>query len=190
MAILIVGGSHRGVGKTALVCGLIAGLPDHRWIAVKITSDDHDKPTSIWEETEAGQGTDTARYLAAGAGRAFLVTASDGEMLERLAELGRILGRDNCVIYESNRVVDFVRPDLCLVVDRGGEQGAKPSYARIAALADAMVSRGGADSQREEIVPAGSGAARLRFQLVGLESISAQMLEWVRERISGLHNSG
>jgi hypothetical protein len=64
MAILVVGGSHRGVGKTALVCGLMGALPEYRWIAIKITSDDHCKPTSIFEETEIGQGTDTARYLA------------------------------------------------------------------------------------------------------------------------------
>ena len=62
MAILVVGGSHRGVGKTALVCGLIAALPEHRWTAVKITSDDHGQFAPVWEDTEPGQGTDTARY--------------------------------------------------------------------------------------------------------------------------------
>src|SRR5580692_1636836 len=117
MAILVAGGGHRGVGKTALVCGLIAALPEYQWMAVKITSDDHGKPGPVWEETEAGQGTDTARYLAAGAARAFLITASGDEMEKRLAELERILGSEQSVIYESNRVVDFIRPDLCLLVD-------------------------------------------------------------------------
>jgi hypothetical protein len=41
MAIIVVGGSNRGVGKTSLVCGLIAALPEYRWTAVKITADDH-----------------------------------------------------------------------------------------------------------------------------------------------------
>src|SRR5208282_1655489 len=76
MAIIVVGGSSRGVGKTALVCGLIAALPEFRWTAVKITTHDYGKPKPIWEETRAGQETDSARYLAAGAERAFLATAS------------------------------------------------------------------------------------------------------------------
>ena len=44
MAIIVVGGSNRGVGKTALVCGLIAGLPEYSWSAVKITTHDHLQP--------------------------------------------------------------------------------------------------------------------------------------------------
>ena len=75
MAIIVVGGSSRGVGKTALVCGLIASLPEFRWTAVKITGHKHGKPEPVWEETTAGQGSDTARYLAAGARWALLVSA-------------------------------------------------------------------------------------------------------------------
>jgi hypothetical protein len=46
MAIIVVGGSNRGVGKTTLVCGLIAALPEYRWNAVKITTHDHPQPVS------------------------------------------------------------------------------------------------------------------------------------------------
>jgi len=67
MAIVVVGGSGRGVGKTALVCGLIAALPEFNWTAIKITGHDHGQPKPVWEETQPGQGTDTARFLAAGA---------------------------------------------------------------------------------------------------------------------------
>jgi len=184
MAIVVVGGSHRGVGKTALVCGLIAALPEYRWIAVKITSDNHGKPTPVWEETEAGHGTDTARYLAAGAVRAFLITASHDEMEQRLAELERITGPEHNVIYESNRVVDFVRPDICLLVDElAGEEAAKPSFLRFAANADAMVSQASCDSVSDDSVIAGSGVARPRFLLVAFERIPSQMAEWLRQRI-------
>jgi hypothetical protein len=41
MAIIVIGGSNQGVGKTSLVCGLIAALPEYRWTAVKITTHDH-----------------------------------------------------------------------------------------------------------------------------------------------------
>ena len=51
-------------------------LPEIPWTAVKITTHEHgrergqDKTTPIWEETAPGEGTDTARYLSAGARRA------------------------------------------------------------------------------------------------------------------------
>ena len=46
MAIIVVGGSNRRVGKTALVCGLVAALPEYGWTAVKITTHDHPQPVS------------------------------------------------------------------------------------------------------------------------------------------------
>ena len=46
MAIIVVGGSNRGVGKTTMVCGLIAALPEYRWNAVKITTHNHPQPVS------------------------------------------------------------------------------------------------------------------------------------------------
>ena len=33
MAIIVVGGSKRGVGKTTLVCALIGALTEYRWTA-------------------------------------------------------------------------------------------------------------------------------------------------------------
>jgi hypothetical protein len=46
MAIIVVGGSNRGVGKTSLVCALIAALPEYRWVAVKITTHNHKQMAS------------------------------------------------------------------------------------------------------------------------------------------------
>ena len=77
MAVIVVGGGGRGAGKTALVCGLMRALPEISWTAVKITTHEHGNSTPIWEETAPGDTTDTARYLAAGARRALLVTASE-----------------------------------------------------------------------------------------------------------------
>lgn len=195
MAILVVGGNHRGVGKTALVCGLIAALPEHRWAAVKISSDDHGRPAPVWEEREAGQGTDTARYLAAGAARAFLITASGDEMEKRLAELERIVGSEQSVIYESNRVVDFIRPDLCLLVDDPvGEETVKPSFLRITVNADAMVVQASGDSVSEDSmgndsVSSGSDGARPRFRLAAFERIPSQMVAWMRQHIPSAGHS-
>jgi hypothetical protein len=198
MAIVVVGGGHRGIGKTALVCGLILALPEYRWIAVKITSDDHGKTAQVWEETEAGKRTDTARYLTAGAARAFLITASEENIKEHIAEFQSGLGFEQNLIYESNRIVEFVRPDVCLLVDNPSHALApKNTLLRIAAIADATVSRGPGNSvcARSDSVggglgctSTGSGAARTDFQLVAFERISPQMREWVRQRIPEKRN--
>ena len=41
MAIVVVGGHSRNVGKTSVVAGLIAGLPEFHWTAFKITQYGH-----------------------------------------------------------------------------------------------------------------------------------------------------
>src|SRR5208282_4039333 len=91
MAVIVVGGGGRGAGKTALVCGLMRALPEISWTAVKITTHEHGKASPIWEETTPGETTDTARYLAAGARRALLVTAGDGATELDAGALGPIV---------------------------------------------------------------------------------------------------
>jgi hypothetical protein len=185
MAMVVIGGSRRGVGKTALVCGLIAVLPEIRWTAVKVTTHNHGNSQPLWEETSPGQGTDTARYLAAGAQRAFLASPAlrEGSFVPNfpllLAELWSKLGPGAHVLFESNRIVDYLKPDLSLVVDGGlGHSGRKASF-RIAALhADAMVSHSDADR-----MIGGDEQSKPIFHLAALERISAQMEAWLRRRL-------
>ena len=106
MAVVVVGGGGRGAGKTSLVCGVIAALPERSWVAVKIASHPHGPEQPVWEDTEAGDRSDTARYLAAGARRAFLLTAPDkAAMQAALDELWRRVDRGENFIFESNRVL-------------------------------------------------------------------------------------
>ena len=37
MALIVIGGHSRNVGKTSVVAGLIAALPEYNWTAFKIT---------------------------------------------------------------------------------------------------------------------------------------------------------
>ena len=39
--VIVVGGHTRSIGKTQLVCDLIAALPEARWVAGKITQYGH-----------------------------------------------------------------------------------------------------------------------------------------------------
>ena len=176
MAIVVVGGSGRNVGKTSLVCALMAALPEFRWIAVKITSHVHGVYEPVWEERTAGQGTDTARYLAAGAQRAFLVTAEDTELPVRLSELRAKLGPDVHLIFESNRIVEWLQPDVCLAVQGAEESETKPSWARFAQRADATIMR----ADRDEMI----ADEKPLFRLADLAHVSAPMRRWLRERLA------
>lgn len=116
MAVIVVGGSEKGVGKTTLVCGQIAALREYCWIAVKITSHDYGRPESIWEETAIAApmdevpATDTARFLAAGAHRALLVTVEEAATHLKVAELLKQLEPAANIIFESNHAVPDAGP--------------------------------------------------------------------------------
>jgi hypothetical protein len=185
VAIVVVGGSGRGVGKTALVCGLIAALPEFRWTAVKITAHSHSRLPSIWEATDAGQESDTARYLAAGARRAFLLTAADCDLAQRLRELQPELDPHADILFESNRVLQHLRPGLCLLV-RGGAapEQRKRSFQLAERYADAWVSKAGADRILVDW-PATTGQDQKPiFQLASFERIPPRMLAWLLERLA------
>jgi hypothetical protein len=177
MAVLVVGGGGRGVGKTALVCGVLAGLPECSWVAVKITIHGHGTAQLVWEESEPGEGSDTARYLAAGARRAFLLTAVDDEgMQAALNALWERVGRGSDLIIESNRVLSFLEPDLCLMV-RADADGAdvKASFESAANLADAVIVSATVDDFRDGLRP--------EFGLKRLERISPELEGWIRGRL-------
>jgi hypothetical protein len=176
MAIIVVGGGGRGAGKTALVCGLIRALPEFAWTAVKITSHGHGQTQPVWEEASGGQGTDTARYLAAGARRALMVTAGD-DALGPFVE--QILGEcppPGCVIFESNRVLRYLRPDLCLAAASSLKGERKPSFVLVEERMDALVELAGHD----HVI----ASEKLAFHLASLERISPPMTAWVRERLT------
>ena len=177
MPIILVGGSGRNVGKTSLVCGLIAVLPEFRWTAVKITSHAHGERDAVWEETSAGSGTDTARYLAAAALRAFLVTAHEDDL--PIAKTWAALGSDVNVIFESNRIVGALKADLCIAVIRGSGTESKPSFEPFCRCADAFV------------IPVDGDVGELQlplpatlFRLPNFDRVSPEMLDWLRVRLA------
>ena len=183
MAVVVVGGSGKDVGKTALVCAVIAALREFEWTAVKITGHDYsasldqlneatDASSVIREETCSAGETDTARYLAAGARRALLVTRTGADV--PLVEIRSALGPDRNVIYESNRIVEAVKPDVCLALMGGTER--KSSFERLLRSADALVTMVGA---KIEGLPEGIR----RFELEHADRLPAQLVAWLRERV-------
>ena len=151
--LIAVGGHTRSIGKTQLVCDLIAAFPHARWLAGKITQYGHGvcaqngencdcAPTEHavaldWESADVPltrSGSDSARFLQAGAERAFWLRTKQGYLAEGMPLLRDALssttlqcnagdGKDGLnVIIESNSLLQFVKPSLyCTVLDAARE---------------------------------------------------------------------
>ena len=158
MAIVVVGGHTRNIGKTSVVAGLIRALPEMRWTAFKITQFGHgvcsangepcdcetaDHTIAISEERDAATGTDSARYLAAGAARSFWVRTRQGQLAEAMPRLRKEFERASAdrenVIVESNSILRFLRPDVYLAVLDPGTADFKPSALAYLDRADAVL---------------------------------------------------
>jgi hypothetical protein len=179
--IVVVGGSGKDVGKTALVCAVISALREFEWTAVKITGHDYGPAAEdrsltqavIREETEPGADTDTARYLAAGARRALLVTRFDAVV--PVDEIRAALGDDRNVIFESNRIVGVLKPDVCVALIGGQER--KPSFERLLRVADAVLIAGGATPvDLPEGIP--------RFEVDPVDPLPREFVSWLRVRLA------
>jgi molybdopterin-guanine dinucleotide biosynthesis protein len=159
MAIIVVGGHTRNIGKTSVVAGLIAALPELRWTAIKITQFGHgvcsangelcdcetaDHTIAVSEERDPTSGTDTSRYLAAGAQRSMWVRTRQGQLADAMARVRQILASAENVIVESNSVLRFMQPNLSLSVLDPSVADFKPSALRYLDRVDALIVPAGA----------------------------------------------
>jgi hypothetical protein len=155
MAIVVVGGHTRNIGKTSVVAGLIRALPGLNWTAFKITQFGHgvcsangepcdcettDHHTiAISEERDPTTGTDSARYLAAGALHSFWVRTRQGQLAEAMSRIRKQLALAENAIIESNSILHFLRPDVYLSVLDPATEDFKPSALRYLDRADAVL---------------------------------------------------
>ena len=168
--LIVVGGHTRSIGKTQLVCDVIRAFPRTKWIAGKITQYGHDvcarngencdcAPTehvcALDWETQADTGTDSARFLEAGAKRSFWLRTKQGYLAEGLpllrqaledamreAENGPSIPRSEALIVESNSLMQFVRPSLYFAVIDPRKDDFKESAQVALDRAQALVLRG------------------------------------------------
>jgi hypothetical protein len=162
--VIVVGGHTRSIGKTQLVCDIISAFPHQAWIAGKITQYGHgvcaqngdncdcaptDHVCAISWETRADSGTDSARFLAAGAKQSFWLRTKQGFLAEGLPLLRAALhesaeqdqGEPAPLIVESNSLLQFLKPSLYFAVIDPAKEDFKDS-ARVALdRADALVVR-------------------------------------------------
>jgi len=155
--LIVIGGHSRNIGKTSVVAGLIQALPQHDWTAMKITQFGHgicsaspecgtscdcclapEHPYAIAQERRPGP-SDTGRFLAAGARRSYWVRTATGQLANALPAVREVRAASRNLIVESNSIVEFLSPDLYLVVLDFAQADFKASSRRFLSRADAYV---------------------------------------------------
>ena len=199
MAVVVVGGNSRNIGKTSVVAGLIAALPELRFTAVKITQYGHgicsangeecdcataDHTIAVSEERNRESGTDSSRYLAAGAVKSWWVRTQQGELQEAMPRVRKILAEAGNVIVESNSVLRFLRPDVALSVLDPAVADFKPSALRYLDRVDALVVPEGAVLEGGWAgVSAGLVGRKRKITFCAPEYVSAELVGFVRKRL-------
>ncbi|MGA2098481.1 MAG: hypothetical protein ABSH39_19470 [Candidatus Acidiferrum sp.] len=167
--VIVVGGHTRSIGKTQLVCDIISAFPQAQWIAGKITQYGHgvcaqngnncdcapdEHITAIEWESMPQSGTDSARFLAAGAKRSLWLRTKQGFLAEGLPQLRRALQEIfpetnpefSALILESNSLMQFLKPSLYFAVIDPSREDFKDSARAALDRADALVFRGSMNS--------------------------------------------
>jgi len=149
MAVVVVGGQSRKVGKTSVVEGLIRGLAEMRWTAMKVSEDGHgmaqrvggpnEHRVAVSEERNISARTDSSRYLAAGAVRSLWIRTRPGDLGAAMPLIHRELGSAQNAIVESNSILGFLQPDVFLMLLDPLTDDFKDSAHRYLDRADAVV---------------------------------------------------
>jgi len=198
MAVIVVGGHSRSVGKTSVVAGLIAALPEMRWTAVKITQYGHgicsangeacdcatdDHAWAITEERDCSGESDSSRFLVSGAVRSLWVRTRQGMLAEAMPRLRQELAKAENAILESNSVMRFLRPDLYLTVLDAANPDFKASAKEYLDRADAVVLHDGPDSVAWKNVSLKPVAGKPVFRITPPPYVTQEMIEFVRQTV-------
>lgn len=203
MAVVVIGGHSRSVGKTSVVVGLIAALPAYHWTALKITQYGHgvcslngeschcatdDHSWAISEEKNRSGDSDTSRFLVAGAARAWWVRTEQGRLAEAIPTIRRKLAESENVILESNSILKFVRPDLYLTVLDPATEDFKRSAQEFLDQADAVILHAPENEDGGKAAWTGISlkpvAGHPIFKIRPPEYVTKEIVEFVRRRVS------
>jgi hypothetical protein len=152
--LVVVGGHTRNIGKTSVICSIIRATTHLDWTAIKVTQYGHgvcskdgvlcecalpDHPFALRQELDPEAGTDSSRYLAAGAAGSWWARTAQGSLAEAIPALRRLWEASANTIIESNSILQFIKPDLYLTVLDFTVADFKPSSLRALDRADAVV---------------------------------------------------
>ena len=141
--VIVVGGHSRNIGKTSVICGIVRALKSWNWTAIKITPHAH----GVRLASDATPSTDTARFLAAGAARAFLVQS------DAMPRITQLLAESENAIIESNSILRFLEPDVCAMVVDGAVPDFKPTALEFIGRANFLVVTSDAELAWPQVPP-------------------------------------
>ena len=199
MALVVIGGHSRSVGKTSVVAGIIAALPEFNWTALKITQfghgicsadgkpcdcdtgDDHFRALS--DEKDRSGETDTSRFLVAGAARSIWVRTRQGRLNEAIPDIERkIAGAEN-VIMESNSIMRFMKPDLYLSVLDADKGDFKVSANEFLDRADAIIVHQSGAAPKWDGVELERIAGKPSFSIQPPPYVTPEIVDFIREKL-------
>jgi hypothetical protein len=201
MAIVVVGGHSRSIGKTSVVATLIRRLSEWNWTAFKVTQFGHSfcsangepcdcqtgaHAVAFSEERDPASGTDSARFLAAGARRSLWVRTRIGHLAEAMPRIRKEIESAENAIFESNSLVQLLRPDLYLVVLDPATADFKESSLRFLDRADALLTRAsslGLSPHWKSVSPS-LMANKPQFVVDPPDRIADDLVKFVRERLT------
>ena len=187
--IVVVGGHSRNIGKTTVAASIIAATREAEWTAVKVTQHghgvcehacscaEHEDPVAVDEEAGPNE-TDSGRFLAAGAKRAFWLRTAQGELARAMPWVRGLIAGGGNVLFESNSLMQFVKPELYVVVVDFSVADMKDSARLMIDRADAFVKTGGETA-------AWAGVSEKWFQQKPVVAPdSNELFQMVRERFA------
>jgi len=198
MSIIVIGGHSRSVGKTSVVAGLIAAMPEFNWTAVKITQYGHgicsangeacdcataDHSWAISEERDRSGESDTSRFLVAGAVQALWARTEQGRLAEAIPTLRRRLDGARNVIIESNSVLKFLPPDLYLTVLDPSTRDFKNSAREFLDRAHAVILHEAPQGAAWQAVSLKPVAHRPVFRITPPQYVTPEIVRFVRESL-------
>jgi hypothetical protein len=203
MAIVVIGGHSRNVGKTSVVAGIIAALPEMNWTALKITQFGHGvcsvttEPCdcalvdtlhawSITEEGDRSGETDTSRFLVSGAKRSLWVRTKQGMLAEAMPDVREELRQSENAIIESNSIMKFIRPDIYISVLDFGTKDFKDSAREFLDRANAVIIHETTDGKQPEWANVSLKLieGKLVLRVKPPQYVNESVVNFVRERLT------
>jgi hypothetical protein len=199
MSLIVVGGHSRSVGKTSVVAGIIAALPELCWTAAKITQYGHgicsangepcdcatdDHSWAITEERDRRGESDSSRFLVSGAVRSLWVRTRQGMLAEAMPRLRKEVANAQNVILESNSVMRFLRPDLYITVLDAANSDFKASAKEYLDRADAVVLHDRTGQTAWINISLKPVQGKPVFRITPPPYVTTELIEFVRQRVT------
>lgn len=157
--LLIVCGSGRNVGKTALVRSIINNVKDKCKIAaIKVSPHFHGqtKENLIWQSTNCNiylenkiTTKDSSLFFQAGANPSYYVETNDSMLEIAFNKILTLIDKDSLIVCESGKLARYVKPEILVFVESTDKSLNKKQIFRD--IADLIITTTPGDFEKELI---------------------------------------